>query len=127
MEITDIREILGSPSAQGTVSIPPKKLKPPNENEQPERAKGDSETSELIKRIARGEPEALKGLTENLNRIMKSMRYNLEFVVDQEAGSVIIKVLDGEGNLIRQIPPEVMAGYSSKADVDLGFLLNSVL
>jgi uncharacterized FlaG/YvyC family protein len=68
--------------------------------------------------------EAIKALTESLNHFMKSLRFNLQFIPDREAGGVIIKVYDGDGNLIRRIPPEVMGLLSSEFGANIGLLLN---
>ena len=53
------------------------------------------------------------------------MSYSIQFVVDREGGGIVIKVLDSEGKLIRQIPPEVMNAVSSAIGMDLGLLLNA--
>ncbi len=70
---------------------------------------------------------AIHALTERLNQFMKSSRFNLQFIPDQEAGGVVIKVYDGNGNLIRRIPPEVMELLSSEFGDHIGILLNAQL
>ena len=64
---------------------------------------------------------------ESVNQIIKAMRYNIQFVVDRESRGVIIKVVDSEGNLIRRIPPEGLASFSSETGAGLGLLLNREL
>jgi uncharacterized FlaG/YvyC family protein len=58
---------------------------------------------------------------------MKNMRYSIQFVMDKENGQVIIKVLDGEGNLIRRIPPEAMNALSSRIGDSIGMVVNQTL
>ena len=127
MEITNIKENMISPSPQG--SIPGRVGK----SKQPEEQAGRSEAAkELLKKVSRGDSEAIKGMTdeaakglaEKVNQAMKALRYNIQFVVDREAGGVVIKIVDSEDNLIRRIPPEVMASFSSETGMDLGLLLN---
>jgi len=64
---------------------------------------------------------------KSVNQIVEAMRYNIQFVVDKESGGVIIKVVDSEGNLIRQIPPEGLVALSSDTGAGLGLLLNTEL
>lgn len=86
-----------------------------------------SEDSEFVKQVASGHEKAIEKLAESLNRFMESMCYELQFVPDKEEGRVIVKVLDGEGKLIRRIPPEGMAELSSKIGSDIGLLVNTTL
>lgn len=71
--------------------------------------------------------EIVQQLAENLNQIMRSINYNLQFIPDREAGVVIIKVLDGNGKLIRQIPPEAFLSLSSRIGESIGIFINSKL
>jgi uncharacterized FlaG/YvyC family protein len=122
MEITNITENAISLSLQGLISGSVKK--PGQRDEQA----GQNEVSkELLKRVSNGDAEAIKGFVESVNQIIKAMRYNIQFVVDREAGGVIIKVVDSEGNLIRRIPPEGLASFSSETGADPGLLLNREL
>lgn len=69
----------------------------------------------------------IQALTERLNHFMRSSRFDLQFIPDPEAGGVVIKVYDGNGNLIRRIPPEVMDLISSEFGDHIGMLLNTQL
>ncbi len=88
---------------------------------------GESLPRESIKKVTVEQEEAIQQLAENLNQFMKSIDYNLQFIPDRQAGIVIIKVLDGEGKVIRQIPPEAIQSLSSKIGESIGILLNSKL
>lgn len=68
----------------------------------------------------------IKALTENINSFMKSMSYSLEFILDKKNGEVVIKVLDGEGNLVRRIPPEAAAALA-KMGQSTGMVVNEIL
>lgn len=83
--------------------------------------------SEMHQSSSISNEEAIKALTERLNHFMKSLRFNLQFIPDRESGEVVIKVYDGDGNLIRRIPPEVMGLLSSEFGSDIGLLLNAQL
>jgi uncharacterized FlaG/YvyC family protein len=122
MDITKINDNAISLSLQGLISGSVKK--PGQRDEQA----GQNEISnELLKRVSKGDAEAVKSFVESVNQIIKAMRYNIQFVVDREAGGIIIKVVDSEGNLIRQIPPEGLASFSSEPGADSGLLLNREL
>jgi uncharacterized FlaG/YvyC family protein len=122
MDITKINDNAVSLSLQGLISGSVKK--PGQRDEQA----GQNEISnELLKRVSKGDPEAVKSFVESVNQIIKAMRYNIQFVVDREAGGIIIKVVDSEGNLIRQIPPEGLTSLSSETGADPGLLLNREL
>jgi flagellar protein FlaG len=125
MEITNIKENMISPSLQG---LSPGSVKKPGQRD--EQAGRSEAATELLKDVSKGDkgdPEAIKAIVENVNRVIEAMRYNIQFVVDQESGGVIIKVVDGEGKLIRQIPPEGLAALSSDTLAGLGLLLNREL
>lgn len=82
---------------------------------------------EPIGEIVGRQKESVKELAENLTKFMQSINYNLQFIPDREEGTVIIKVLDKDGNLIRQIPPEAFLALSSKIGEHIGILINSKL
>jgi uncharacterized FlaG/YvyC family protein len=122
MEITKINDNAVSLSLQGLITGSVKK--PGQRDEQA----GQNEVSkELLERVSKGDAEAIKGFVESVNQIIKAMYYNIQFIVDRETGGVIVKVVDREGNLIRRIPPEGLASFSSETAGDLGLLLNREL
>lgn len=45
-------------------------------------------------------------LAEAVNEALKNMRYSLQFVVEAKDKSLTVRVLDSEGEVIREIPPE---------------------
>jgi len=83
--------------------------------------------SEVVHQVMSQRDEDIQQLVENLNQFMKSINYSLQFIPDREAGVVIIKVVDGNGRVIRQIPPEAMQSLSAKIGENIGVLLNSKL
>jgi uncharacterized FlaG/YvyC family protein len=89
--------------------------------------KTGSPPPEIPKVQVQNNEEAAKALTEQLNTFMQNMRYSLQFVVDRQNNQVIIKVLDGEGNLVRQIPPEALAELSRKSGDGTGMVVNQTL
>jgi flagellar protein FlaG len=122
MEIIKIKESAISPSVQGLLPEPVKK---PGQRD--EQAGKSLAATELREKVSEGDAEAIKGLLESVNRVIEAMRYNIQFIVDQESGGVIIKVVDGEGNLIRQIPPDGLSALLSDTNGALGLLLNREL
>ncbi len=120
MEIIGIKEKINQVMPPGV--IPGTAVKPDQKREEVR-----IPLSEFKKIISGGNEEEVKILTENINRFMKTMQYNLQFIVDKESGKVIIKVLDGKGNLIRRIPPEDMAGISAQIGESVGMVVNKTL
>ncbi len=146
MEIENIQDIVISPSLQEWIQGRVKRSGQTDEQagqtqaaKRPAKADSAEDTREIqrdsdkeIKPPKKGNlkdltDESIKNLAARMNQIAKDMRFSIQFVVDQHAGKVTIKVLDSEGKLIRQIPPEVMAGVSSEVGADLGVLLNTIL
>lgn len=111
---TLLRSMLNDPSQ--------KVLKKPARTKEVELPHRDS-----IEKMAGEQEETIRQLAENLNQFMRSINYNLQFIPDRKAGIVIIKVVDGNGNVIRQIPPEAIQSLSSKIGESIGILLNSKL
>ncbi len=113
MEISWVKEKADGGAVQLLGQKPTEKAKPPIPKE-----------SEKLDHQA-GE-ENIKALTENINSFMKSMSYSLEFILDKQNGEVVIKVLDGEGNLVRRIPPETAAALA-KMGARTGVVVNEIL
>lgn len=80
-----------------------------------------------VKEVTMEQEMAARKLAESLNEFVRSIGYSLQFIPDREAGLVVIKVLDGEGNVVRQIPPEALQSLSSAIGENIGVLINSKL
>lgn len=119
MEIPGIKESQGRPIAPDQTEKPLKKTSQHKEIEVS--SKG------FVQKTIDEQEESIKQLAENLNQFMKNLDYNLQFIPDREAGIVIIKVLDGNGKLIRQIPPEAFLSLSSRIGESIGIFINSKL
>jgi uncharacterized FlaG/YvyC family protein len=122
MEILGIRENLQRDPPPAAVPKALDKLEPAKEGEKPV-----SPPPELPKVNVQANEETAKALAEHINTFMRSMRYSLQFEMDKENGRVIIKVMDGEGNLIRRIPPEAMTALSSRIGDSIGMVVNQTL
>lgn len=123
MEITDIKK-------NGMISLSLEKpaQRPSKKEDAPvSHTRESEETKELLKKISKGDREALQNITDSINQFMETMHFRLQFVPGQKAGMVIIRVLDKDGNVIRQIPPDVMAALSSRFGESIGLLLNEQL
>jgi uncharacterized FlaG/YvyC family protein len=122
MEILGIKENLLRDPPQAAMPKVPDKPEPAKEGERPV-----SPPPELPKVNVQANEEAAKVLTEHINTFMQNMRYSLQFVTDRQNGRIVIKVLDGEGNLIRRIPPEAMNALSSRIGDSIGMVVNETL
>ena len=119
-------DILGIKENIMRAILPEAHSKPPTK---PEQAQGDphAESPKIPENLSPANEEKVKALTESINQVMQINRYSLQFVPDKEAGRVVIKVLDAEGNLIRQIPPEALLGVSDKIGDGIGIVVNKTL
>jgi flagellar protein FlaG len=45
-------------------------------------------------------------LAEAVNQALRNMRYSLQFVVNGKGKDLTVRVLDAEGEVVREIPPE---------------------
>ncbi|MBM4339196.1 MAG: flagellar protein FlaG [Deltaproteobacteria bacterium] len=122
MEITEAKKMImiTPPAVREPAPKPSKKTEPPSD----ERVNDDEKITEFVERIAAGKDKAVQDLVENLNQFMKSMRFSLRFIPNMESGRAVIKVLNGDGKVIRQIPPEAMIALSSRFGADIGLLVN---
>ena len=118
MEVTEIKAKVPSSIAPDSNQEISKKSKRANT------AKAEARSS---KEIPRADEEAIQKLTEHINQMMKQLDFSLQFIPDKEAGEVIIRVLDGEGRVIRQIPPHEVINLSSNIGEQVGLLLNEKL
>ena len=71
--------------------------------------------------------QAVKVLTDHLNSFMQTMNYSLQFVLDKENGRVVVKVLDGEGKVVRLVPPEAMGELAGNVGAKTGIVVNETL
>ncbi|MDD5153563.1 MAG: flagellar protein FlaG [Desulfovibrionales bacterium] len=130
MEIIEVRAsaVANPPPRASMISFNAEETKTKQMPAGPE-PKKDAEPaqSELIRKVAKGNEEAIRKVAENINRFMEDMDFSLRFIPDKEAGIVIVKVLDSEGNTIRTIPPEEMAALSSRIGSSIGVLVNKIL
>jgi uncharacterized FlaG/YvyC family protein len=85
------------------------------------------ELPEVHERPAVQTEEEVRALAEKMNKSLEDMRYSLRFVPDMDSGQVVIKVLDVEGKVIRQIPPELMVGLADKVGEGTGLVVNETL
>jgi len=58
-------------------------------------------------------PGAIRSAVDNANTMMKRMNVGIEFSFDEEAGEMVIKVIDAETrDILRQFPSEEMMALS---------------
>ncbi|MCD6551808.1 flagellar protein FlaG [Thermotoga sp.] len=68
---------------------------------------------------------AIEEFSKKLEKLRKIFRGEAEFKYDDELNMVIVKIKDSEtGELIRQIPPEVMVKLAKSINELLGILLD---
>jgi len=120
MEISRIKENILREAPPLPEKRPAEKPKPPKEEPVPV-------SKEFLKIDLAKEEKAVQALTENLNSVMKSMNYSLQFVLDKENGLVGVKVLDGEGKVVRRIPPESMGELAGNVGAKTGIVVNETL
>jgi flagellar protein FlaG len=118
MEVAEIKD-----------KMPPFVTAEPGQSTPKKSKKADLEETETksLEKMPEANEEAIRKLIENINQMLSTMNFSLQFVLNREAEQVIIKVLDSQGNLIRQIPPEAVTSLSSNLEEGLGLLFNGKL
>jgi uncharacterized FlaG/YvyC family protein len=119
MEILSVKDsIVAEPS-------PPTVKKQAQRPDQP-RAKKEAPPAESPKTLSKADEVNLNNLTDGINAFLKKMQYSLQFVVNKKNGEVTVKVLDENGKMIRQIPPEGLTSLSMQGEGS-GMILNKIL
>lgn len=68
--------------------------------------------------------EAVKQVARQINDFLKSSSSSIEFTVDGDSSTVVVRIVDSQTNeLIRQIPSEEMIAISKSLDQMAGLLL----
>lgn len=115
---------INPPSAPDTFPITTRKM----ENQHPSINNQEIEIiDKFLKDFFEENKIAIKNLAEHINEFAKDNQFSLKFIPEKEAGVVIIKIFDSQGNLIRQIPPEevlTLSTDSTDSGEKKGFLLN---
>ena len=101
----------------------------PRQTDKPDRPREEGKPSpaEVPKIDLPKSEETVQALTENINSFMKNMRYSIQFMLDKDHGRVVIKVVDGEGKLVRQIPPEAVVALSNRIGDSIGMVVNETV
>ncbi len=94
-------------------------------NVAPQRAPAPVEEPKPVQLPARDLQHTLKVVAEQLREYMKSNDRDLEFSVDDSAGSTVITVRDASsGDVIRQIPNEEALRIMRRLNADSGTLVD---
>jgi flagellar protein FlaG len=120
MEILSVQESV-------TGESPPLFVKKKTETPELPQQKEGSPPAELPGTKVKADEENLKAVVERVNNFLKNMQYSLQFTVDRKNKEVVVKVLDADGKLIRQIPPEEMVALSRRLGASNGMILNEIL
>ncbi len=86
-----------------------------------------ADAQRVVKDILNGNEEATRALTEHINEFLQTMNYSLKFIPEKDGKEIVIKVLDGQGNLVRRIPPDAMTALSEHLSEDIGLIINKIL
>lgn len=62
--------------------------------------------------------------TERLNRAAKALASELRFVIHAATHQIMVRVIDGDGNVIREIPPERVLDAYARMMETLGLLVD---
>jgi flagellar protein FlaG len=68
--------------------------------------------------------ESVEDVAEALGAVAKVLDRKLSFKVDDETGRIMIQVKDGEGNIIRSIPPEDIRNMRESMGSLVGLIYN---
>ena len=63
-----------------------------------------------------------------MNQVMNIFNRDIQFSVDDQSNQLIVKVVDSKtGDVIRQIPPDVMLHLMRSIDKNLGLILDEIV
>jgi flagellar protein FlaG len=75
---------------------------------------------------SKADAAAVKQAADSINEFIKSTARNLQFSVDKDTGTVVVKVVDQEtGDVIRQIPAEETLAIAKNLDASQGVIIRS--
>jgi flagellar protein FlaG len=74
-------------------------------------------------KVSLGDP---RKIAESINRFLEAMQVELKLIPDLETGKVIIKVINSQGEVVRQIPAEALVELSSRLGSKIGLLINEL-
>lgn len=70
------------------------------------------------------QPVDLNIATERLNKAARALSSELRFKIHQATHQIVVKVVDGDGRVIREIPPERVLDAYAKMMESLGLLVD---
>jgi len=86
---------------------------------------GSTPVAEMKKQQEEDVQRAIEEFSKKLEKLRKIFRGEAEFKYDSELNMVIVKIKDTEtGEIIRQIPPEVMVKIAKSINELLGILVD---
>lgn len=68
--------------------------------------------------------EKMEKEIEKLNKVTEVFNKNLNFSVHKETGHIVIKVVDSENNIIREIPPSKILDMTARFKEILGLIFD---
>lgn len=70
----------------------------------------------------------VKGAAEQINKLIQQFDRNLQFTVDEETGTNVVRVIDNESKeIIRQMPTEEMLAIAKALDKLQGLLIKDIV
>jgi len=111
----------------GNIVFPKTELQTPQSEVVPGKGSSNSNTSQSVPRsqIDGSLNEDVDVLKENLDKLKKIFKGQAEFKIDKDVNKVVIKIKDPDtGEIIRQIPPEMVVKISKNIQELLGVLMD---
>ena len=86
---------------------------------------GQEPTDETQEQSAELQKAALQSVVEHMNRTLEAKSVSVRFSVDEQAGEIVVKVLDDTtGDVIRQLPSEESLRLSARLRDPLGVVFD---
>jgi len=77
---------------------------------------------------AKADARDVKQAVQDLNEGFKSLKYHLQFSIDDKTDSMVVKLIDGDtGEVLRQIPPEEVLRLRAYYKEQQGLLVNTAV
>jgi uncharacterized FlaG/YvyC family protein len=70
--------------------------------------------------------DSLERAIQSLKEIIEAEKSSLRFEVNSTTGDIVIKVISGDGKVIREIPPEELQNQAAKMEDLTGLLFDKI-
>ena len=100
----------------------------PGELKEAGRAGAGAQLAQRAQKKEETDRKLLEEAVEKANRTMETYNTELQFVIHEESGELMVKVIDGrDGSVIREVPPEYVLRLVAHIKKMLGIIIDKFI